>query len=142
MITGPCDLDTVEEAFDIALKIDLTFKILDNAKTRCSKCEGYGYYDYQCISESQHVRTVPSDDVDDSKVVEDVHVPSKTASIIEDISVGSDTLIIESHTSYEGTSEIVNVIVEYTPLDVDAHAHDTSESAPELTESSISSQIS
>ena len=27
MITGPYDLDTVEEAFDVALKLDLTFKI-------------------------------------------------------------------------------------------------------------------
>jgi len=33
MITGSYDLDTVEEAFDIALKIDLTFKRLVNAKT-------------------------------------------------------------------------------------------------------------
>jgi len=86
---------------------------------------------------------VSSDDVDDSKVVEDVHIPSKTASIIEDISVGFDTPIIdEGHASYEGTSEVVNVIVESsTLLDVDAHAHDISEFAPELAESSVSSQI-
>jgi len=32
---------------------------------------------------SQHVRITPSDDVDDSKVVEDVHISSKAASIIE-----------------------------------------------------------
>ena len=93
------DLDTVEEVFDVALKIDLTFKTLFNAKAQCSKCEGYGHYDYQCISESQHVRTVPSDDVDDSKAIEDVHVPSKTASIIEDISVVSNTPIIDDHMS-------------------------------------------
>ena len=30
MITGPYDLDTVEEAFDVALKLDLTFKTLVN----------------------------------------------------------------------------------------------------------------
>ena len=64
MIIGSCDLDTVEEAFDVALKIDLTFKTLVKTKARYSKCEGYGYYDYQCPSESQHARTVPSDDVD------------------------------------------------------------------------------
>jgi len=46
MITGPYDLDIVEEAFDVALKLDLTFKMLVNAKTRCSKCERYGHYDY------------------------------------------------------------------------------------------------
>jgi len=90
MITGSYDLDTVEEAFDVAIKIDLTFKTLVNAKVRRFKCQRYGYYDYQCPSKSQHVRTMFSDDVDDSKVVEDVHVPSETASTIEDISVGSD----------------------------------------------------
>jgi len=55
MITGSYDLDTVEEAFDVALKIDFTFKMLVNAKARCSKCEGYVHYDYQCLSKSRHV---------------------------------------------------------------------------------------
>jgi len=39
MITGSYDLDTIEDAFDIALKIDLTFKTLVNAKARCFKYE-------------------------------------------------------------------------------------------------------
>jgi len=42
-------------------------------------------------SESRHVRIVPSDAIDDWKVDEDVHVPFKAASIIEDISVDFDT---------------------------------------------------
>jgi len=42
MITGSYDLDTVEEAFNVALKIELTLTRLANAKARCSKCEGYG----------------------------------------------------------------------------------------------------
>ena len=46
MATCSYDLDTVEETFDVALKIDLNFKMLVNAKTRYSKCEGYGHYDY------------------------------------------------------------------------------------------------
>ena len=33
------------------------------------------------------VKTVPTDDVNDSKVIEEFHVPSKTLSIIEDISL-------------------------------------------------------
>ena len=33
MITGPYDLDTVEEAFDVALRLDLTFKTLVNGYT-------------------------------------------------------------------------------------------------------------
>ena len=113
MITGPYDLDTVEEAFDVALRLDLTFKTLVNAKIRCSKCKGYGHYDHQCPSESQHVKTVPTDDVDDSKVVEDVNVPSKTASIIENIAVSSDILIInEIHMSSDSASDDVDEIVE------------------------------
>jgi len=87
---------------------------------------------------------VPNDDVDNSKVIENVHVPSTAASIIEDKSVGIDTSIIEEdHASYEGTSEVVNVIVESdTPLDVDANAHEISEYVPELAIHSVSSQIS
>jgi len=94
MITDSYELDTIEKAFDVALKINLTFKMLVNANARCSKYEGYGHYDYQCPSESQHVRTVSSDDVDDSNVIEDVHIPSKTTNIIEDISVGFDIPIM------------------------------------------------
>jgi len=144
MITSSYKLDTVEEAFDVAFKINLTFKRLVNAKPRCSKCEEYEHYDYQCPSKSRHISIVSGDNVDNSKVVEDVHVPSKTTSIIEDLSVGSDTPIHdEGHTSYEGTSEVVNVIVNFgTLLIVDAHVHDTSDSAYELVESSVSSQIS
>ena len=35
MITGSYDLDIVEEVFDVALKIDLTFKRLVNVQVRC-----------------------------------------------------------------------------------------------------------
>jgi len=92
---------------------------------------------------SRHVSIVPSYDVDYLKVVEDVHVPFKITSIIEDVSVDSDTpIIVEIHASYEGTSKVVDVIVESgIPLTIDAHIHDTSDSAPELMEFSVSSQI-
>jgi len=133
-MTGFYDLDIIEEAFDVAVTIDLTFKKLVFVKARCSKCEGYWHYDYQCPSNSWHVSIVLSDDVAESKVVEDVLVPFETTSIIEDISVGSDTPILdESHASYGGTSEIEDVIVETgTPLTVDAHVHETSDTVPEL----------
>ena len=87
MITGSYNLDTIKEAFNVAVKVDVTFKTIVNIKARCSKCEGYEHYDYRCPSESQHVRTVPSNDVDDPKVIEDVHVSPMTASIIKDITV-------------------------------------------------------
>jgi len=56
---------------------------------------------------------VPSDDVNDSKVIENVHVSPKTASIIEDISVGSNAQIIsEIRMSSYSTSDDMNEIVE------------------------------
>ena len=56
---------------------------------------------------------MPIDDVDDSKVVENVQVFLKTVSIIEDIAVGFDTLIIdETHMSSDSASNNVNVKVE------------------------------
>ena len=88
---------------------------------------------------SPHVSIVSTNVVDGSKVIEDVHVLSKTTSIIEDISVGLNTPILdEGHAFYEGTSEVVNVIVKYGIL-LTAHVHDTSDVAPELVESSVSS---
>ena len=68
MITGSYDLDIIEEAFDVALKMDLTFKGLVIVKAHCSNCEGYRHNDYQYSSKS-HVSIVFSDDVD-SKVVD------------------------------------------------------------------------
>ena len=55
MIIGSYDLNTVKKAFNVALKIDLTFKILVNTKARCSKCERYVHYNYQCHFESRHI---------------------------------------------------------------------------------------
>jgi len=113
MITGPYDLDMVEEAFDVALRLDLTFKTLVNAKAKCFKCEGYGHFDYQCPSESQHVKTVPIYDVDDSQVIEEFHVPVKTLSIIEDTSVCAHTLVNDEIYMYsDSASDDVDEIVE------------------------------
>ena len=133
MITDSYDLDTVEEAFDVALKIVLTFKKLVNVKVWYSNSEGYKHYDYQCSSKSQHISIVSSDDADDSKVIE-FHVSSMTTSIIEVISVGSNTPILdEGHTSYEGTSEAMDAIVESgILLIINAHVHDISDFAHEL----------
>ena len=51
-------------------------------------------------------------------------------------------ILDEGYASYEGTSEVVNAIVKYsTPLTVAAHVYDISDSASELVESSVSSQI-
>jgi len=65
------------------------------------------------ILESQHVRNVHSDDIDDSKVVEDVHVPPETVSIIKGITIDFSTPILdEAHIPYDSTSDDMNEIVE------------------------------
>jgi len=104
----------------------LTFTRLVNVKAWCFKCEGFEHYDYQCPSKSQHDSIIPSGDVDDSKIVEYVHIPSKTTSIIEDVSVGFDTPIIdEGYASYEGNSKVLVTIVESdTTLTVDTVVYD------------------
>jgi len=71
-------------------------------------------------SKSQHVNIVLCDDVDDSKVVEDVCVPS------------------------EITSDVVNALVESStpiPSDIYVHEDDTSESEYVLVESSMLIQV-
>jgi len=56
---------------------------------------------------------IPIGDVDDSKIVEDIQVPPKIVSIIEDIAVSFDTPIIdETHMSFDSASNDVNVKVE------------------------------
>jgi len=56
---------------------------------------------------------VPTDDVDDSKVIEEVHIPSKTLNIIENISVYADTLVNdEIHMSSDSASDDVDETVE------------------------------
>ena len=56
---------------------------------------------------------MPTNDVDDSKVVEDVYVPPKNVSIIRNITVGFGTPIFyEAYVSSDSTSNDVNKIVE------------------------------
>jgi len=93
MITSSYGVDSIEDAFEFALKMDLTFKgrVSIKAWEQCSKCKRYGHYDYQCPLKSRHVNIVPNDDVDNSKIVEDVHVHSEISSIIEDTSFDPST---------------------------------------------------
>ena len=97
MINKSYGVDSIKDAFGFVLKIDLTFKVTVGVKAweQSFKWEGYGHYDYQCSSESRHVNIVPSDDVDDSKVVEDVHIHSEISSVTEDPLVNLATLIID-----------------------------------------------
>ena len=54
-----------------------------------------------------------SDEVDVSKVIEEINIPSNTINIIEDIAVDSDTQIIdEIHMSSDSANDDVDEIVE------------------------------
>ena len=68
---------------------------------------------------------VPSD-VDDLKVVEDVHVHSEISSFVEDPLANLDTLFIdESHVSSAGTSDVVDVLVNFsTPIPDEIYIHE------------------
>ena len=56
---------------------------------------------------------MPSNNVDNSNIVEDIHVSSKTASVIEDISlVLAYRLLIEVHMSSNSTIDDVDEIIE------------------------------
>jgi len=58
--------------------------------------------------ESRNIRIVLSDNVDDSKVVEDVDILPEITNIIEDTPIYSDTLIIdEVHLSTDNISDDV-----------------------------------
>jgi len=38
---------------------------------KCSKCEEFEHYNYQCPSKSQHIDNVQIDDIDNSRIVDD-----------------------------------------------------------------------
>jgi len=59
---------------------------------------------------------VSSDEVDVSRVIEKVHVPSNNVSIIEDTAVSADTLVIDEIHMSDSASDDVNELVEPTTL--------------------------
>ena len=86
---------------------DMDTTIISASWEQCSKCEGYGHYDYQYPSES-HVNIVLSG-VDDSKVVEGVHVHSEICSVIEGTSIDPCPPILnEIPMSSESTIDVVD----------------------------------
>jgi len=84
MLTSSYHVDSVEETSHLVLELELSFKRVFISKTReqYSKCEGYEHYDYQCPSKNRYVNIMPSDDVDDSRVVENVYISSKITSAL------------------------------------------------------------
>jgi len=72
-------------------------------------------HSYGARLERGHGNIVLSDDVDDSRSVEDVYVPSEITSVVEDTLVDSNTLILDDvHASFEGTSDSQYELVEWS----------------------------
>ena len=92
-----------KETFLLALELESSLRAPLNRSTfktreRCFTCEGYGHHanecssikcsncgefrhnGYQCPSKSQHTNNVQIDDIDNSKIVEDVQIPSEVTS--------------------------------------------------------------
>jgi len=51
---------------------------------KCSKCGEVRHYDRQYHSKSKHIDNVQIDDIDNSRIVENVHIPSKITSDVVD----------------------------------------------------------
>ena len=128
MLTSSYHVNSIEEAFHLALVLELSFKRISifRAREQCFKCEGHRHYDYHCPLKSRHVNIVSSNGVDDSRVVEDVYVPFEIISVVEDTLVNSSTPIIdEVHVSSEGTSDVEDALMKSNiPISDDIYVHD------------------
>ena len=78
-----------------------------------SKCGEFKHYDYQCPSESQHTNNVQIDDIDNSRIVEDVHIHSEvTSDVVDDLIKYNTPTLDEIHVHEESISEDQDALVE------------------------------
>ena len=125
-------MKSVKKTFILALELELFI-----FKTReWSTCEGYGHYAYKCLSikcskygefehygnqcpsKSQHIDNVQIDDIDNSRIVEDVHIPFKVTSDV-DVLVRTSTPTLETHVYEENISDVQGALVEFSTLILD-----------------------
>jgi len=109
---------------ELSLKVPLNRRCTFKTKERCSACEGHGnhayecpsikcskceefeHYGYQCPSKSLHIDIVRIDDIDNSRIVEDVHIPSGVTSGVDEIIKSSTPAHHEIHVHEESISDI------------------------------------
>ena len=149
----------VKKTFLLALELELfTFKTKERCSTceryehyayecssvKCSKCGEYEHYDYECPSMSQHTNDVQIDNIDNSRIIEDVHSPSEVTSNVDDL-IESNTLTLnEIHVNEENISDVQDALVESSsPIcyDIDVSEDNTSDLEHVLVESSMPVQI-
>ena len=64
---------------------------------KCSKYGEFGHYDYQCPSKSQHTDNVQIDDIDNSRIAEDVQFPSDVTSDVDELEKSSTPIFDDSY---------------------------------------------
>ena len=80
---------------------------------QCFICEKNEHFDYQCPLESRHVNIISSNDVNSSKAVKNIHVPSEISKINEESLINFDASFIDkSHVSSANISDILDASVE------------------------------
>jgi len=125
-------MKSVKKTFLLALEVELsTIKIRERCSTcegykhyayecpsiKCSKCGEFEHYDYQYPSKSQHTDNVQINDIDNSRIVEDVHIPSEVASDVDDLVKSSTLILDETRIHEESISDIQDALVEFnTPM--------------------------
>ena len=118
--------------------------VYEYPSTKCSKCEKFEHYDYRCPSKSQHTDNVQIDDIDNSRIVKDAHIPSKVTSDVDDLIKSRTPILDEIHVHEEIISDIQDALVESrTPIpdDINVSEEDTSDSEHVLVEFSLPVQV-
>ena len=112
---------------------------------KCSKCREFEHYDYQCPSKSQHTDNVYIDDIDNSKIVENVCIPSVVASdVVDELVKTSTPTLDETHVYEESFRNIQDALVESRTLihdDIDVSEDDTSDFEHVLVKFTMSVQV-
>jgi len=149
-------MKSVKETFLLALELELsTFKIKEWWSTcegyghcayecpsiKCSKCGEFEHYNYWCPSKSQHTDYVQINDIDSSRIVEDVHITSEATSyIIDDLMKSSTPTLDETLVHEENISDVQDALVESSTLipdDIDISEDDNSDSEHVLVKSNM-----
>ena len=138
-------MNFVEETFLLSLELELsTFKIRQRCSTcegcghfayeclsiKCSKCGEFEHHDYRCPSKSQHTDNVQIDDIDNSRIAEDGHMPSGITSDVDELVKSSTPILDETCVHKECISDVQDALVEsYRPIhdDNDVSEDDTSD---------------
>jgi len=148
-------MKSVKEMFLLALELKLsTFKTRERCSTceryrynayecpsiKCTKCGEFKHYDYQRPSVSQHTDNMQIDDIDNSRIIEDVHITSEVTSGVDELVKTSTPTLDETHIHKENINDIQDVQVESsTPTsdDIDVSEDDTNDSEHVSVESSM-----